>query len=148
MVDDPPHHGSPAQRYTFAGEIFKKPFEIERTEGVYLFTPDGTAILDAAGGAIVVNIGHGRRIPGTVQTELQTKRESESAAEPGKILIVRLGSLGDIFHTLPAQQQIHRRFPKTEFHWLVEPHYLPHIHPCLLRIVLDKTRLYSFQIGE
>ena len=34
--------------------------EIVRTKGVYLETPDGTQILDAAGGAIVANIGHGR----------------------------------------------------------------------------------------
>lgn len=42
---------------------------------------------------------------------------------PEKILIVRLGALGDIVHALPAQQQIHRRFPDCEIHWLVEPHY-------------------------
>ena len=36
------------------------PFAVERAEGVYLITPDGRRILDAAGGAIVVNIGHGR----------------------------------------------------------------------------------------
>jgi hypothetical protein len=36
------------------------PFAVERAEGVYLVTPDGRRILDAAGGAIVVNIGHGR----------------------------------------------------------------------------------------
>lgn len=34
--------------------------EIVRAEGVYLHTAKGQAILDAAGGAIVVNIGHGR----------------------------------------------------------------------------------------
>ncbi|MEQ8859432.1 MAG: aminotransferase class III-fold pyridoxal phosphate-dependent enzyme [Pseudomonadales bacterium] len=33
---------------------------IVRAEGVYLYTDDGRAILDAAGGAIVANIGHGR----------------------------------------------------------------------------------------
>jgi adenosylmethionine-8-amino-7-oxononanoate aminotransferase len=37
------------------------PFALERAEGCYLFTPDGRAILDAGGGAIVTNIGHGRR---------------------------------------------------------------------------------------
>jgi adenosylmethionine-8-amino-7-oxononanoate aminotransferase len=37
------------------------PLEIERAEGCYLYTGDGRRILDAAGGAIVVNIGHGRR---------------------------------------------------------------------------------------
>jgi adenosylmethionine-8-amino-7-oxononanoate aminotransferase len=34
---------------------------VERAEGAYLITPDGRRILDAAGGAIVANIGHGRR---------------------------------------------------------------------------------------
>ena len=33
---------------------------IARAEGVWLHTPDGHRILDAAGGAIVVNVGHGR----------------------------------------------------------------------------------------
>jgi adenosylmethionine-8-amino-7-oxononanoate aminotransferase len=68
------HRGDPV-RYTFAGEIFKKPFEIERTEGVYLFTPDGRAILDAAGGALVVNIGHGRR-------EVQRRMRAPSRRRP------------------------------------------------------------------
>ena len=52
---------SGSSRYTFAGEIFKQPFEIESTDGCFLITPSGRRILDAAGGAIVVNIGHGRR---------------------------------------------------------------------------------------
>jgi adenosylmethionine-8-amino-7-oxononanoate aminotransferase len=33
---------------------------IERAEGVHLYTRDGQQIIDAAGGAIVANIGHGR----------------------------------------------------------------------------------------
>jgi adenosylmethionine-8-amino-7-oxononanoate aminotransferase len=33
---------------------------IERAEGVYLYDRDGQEIIDAAGGAIVVNVGHGR----------------------------------------------------------------------------------------
>ena len=33
---------------------------IERTEGSFLITTDGKRILDAAGGAVVANIGHGR----------------------------------------------------------------------------------------
>jgi adenosylmethionine-8-amino-7-oxononanoate aminotransferase len=36
------------------------PLKIRRAEGAYLFTEDGRAILDAAGGAIVANVGHGR----------------------------------------------------------------------------------------
>ncbi|MDA1074077.1 MAG: aminotransferase class III-fold pyridoxal phosphate-dependent enzyme [Proteobacteria bacterium] len=34
---------------------------IARAEGAYLITDDGRRILDAAGGAIVVNVGHGRQ---------------------------------------------------------------------------------------
>ena len=34
---------------------------IERAEGVHLYTQAGQQILDAAGGAIVVNVGHGRQ---------------------------------------------------------------------------------------
>lgn len=37
------------------------PITIARAEGAYLYTPDGRALLDAAGGAIVANVGHGRR---------------------------------------------------------------------------------------
>lgn len=42
---------------------------------------------------------------------------------PRKALIVRLGSLGDIIHTIPAQQQLVRRHPSIEIHWLTEPPY-------------------------
>jgi adenosylmethionine-8-amino-7-oxononanoate aminotransferase len=38
----------------------REPLRIARAEGAYLYTEEGRAILDAAGGAIMVNIGHGR----------------------------------------------------------------------------------------
>jgi adenosylmethionine-8-amino-7-oxononanoate aminotransferase len=52
---------SSAQLYPFIAHPGALPVVIERTEGVYLITPDGRKILDAAGGAIVADIGHGRR---------------------------------------------------------------------------------------
>ena len=36
------------------------PTEITHAEGAYLYRKDGKKILDAAGGAVVANIGHGR----------------------------------------------------------------------------------------
>ncbi|MGI8927305.1 MAG: aspartate aminotransferase family protein [Tepidiformaceae bacterium] len=36
------------------------PFTVTRAEGAYLYTPEGRPVLDAAGGAVVMNIGHGR----------------------------------------------------------------------------------------
>jgi len=74
----------------------------------------------------------------TSHTELKTLVVPVSAAEFRKILIVRLGALGDIIHSLPAQQQIHHRFPETEIHWLTEPRYLP-----LLRTVPGIARLWE-----
>jgi adenosylmethionine-8-amino-7-oxononanoate aminotransferase len=50
-----------ARRAAFVPNERATPFPIARAEGAYLFAPDGQRILDAAGGAIVVNIGHGRR---------------------------------------------------------------------------------------
>ena len=37
-----------------------------------------------------------------------------------RILVVRLGSLGDLVHTLPAVSAIHRTFPRLEIDWLVD----------------------------
>ena len=39
----------------------RDPIRIERAEGPWLYTSDGHKILDAGGGAVVVNIGQGRR---------------------------------------------------------------------------------------
>jgi len=50
-----------ARLYPFVSKGEPPLVQIVRSEGSFLFTPDGRAILDAAGGAIVCNIGHGRR---------------------------------------------------------------------------------------
>jgi adenosylmethionine-8-amino-7-oxononanoate aminotransferase len=56
-----------ARNYPFVSSPGAAPFQISRAEGAYLYTPDPSqpsgerAILDAAGGAVVSNIGHGRR---------------------------------------------------------------------------------------
>jgi adenosylmethionine-8-amino-7-oxononanoate aminotransferase len=50
-----------SRRASFVPGARAAPFAIDRAEGAYLIAPDGRRILDAAGGAIVVNIGHGRR---------------------------------------------------------------------------------------
>jgi lipopolysaccharide heptosyltransferase I len=38
-----------------------------------------------------------------------------------RVLVVRLGSLGDLVHTLPAVSAIRRAHPHAEIDWLVEP---------------------------
>ena len=39
-------------------------------------------------------------------------------------LIVRLGSLGDIIHAIPAAAALRRRFPQAQIDWLVDPRYV------------------------
>lgn len=46
--------------YAFVPRGGSGPLRIERAEGAWLYRADGGRILDAAGGAIVANIGHGR----------------------------------------------------------------------------------------
>jgi heptosyltransferase-1 len=39
---------------------------------------------------------------------------------PRRILIIKLGSIGDVVHTLPALADLKRSFPEAEIDWLVE----------------------------
>jgi adenosylmethionine-8-amino-7-oxononanoate aminotransferase len=47
--------------YAFVPRPGAVPLAIERAEGCYLYASGGLRILDAAGGAVAVNAGHGRR---------------------------------------------------------------------------------------
>jgi len=40
-----------------------------------------------------------------------------------KFLIIRLGSLGDVIHGIPAAAALRRRFPHAHIDWLVDPRY-------------------------
>lgn len=42
-----------------------------------------------------------------------------------RFLIVRLGSLGDIIHTLPASAALRDSFPNAQIDWVVESHWVP-----------------------
>jgi len=53
--------------------------------------------------------------------DLLTRLKHDASIE--RILVVRLGSLGDLVHTLPAVAAIRRRFPHATIDWLVDaPH--------------------------
>jgi len=46
-----------------------------------------------------------------------------SRPSPKKILMIRMGAMGDIVHTLPAAATLRRAFPNAEIDWLVEAHW-------------------------
>ena len=56
----------------------------------------------------------------------------------GRILVVRLGSLGDLVHTLPAVASLKHSFPKSHITWVVEPKWAPLLekNPFVDRVLL------------
>jgi lipopolysaccharide heptosyltransferase I len=59
-----------------------------------------------------------------------------------RFLIVRLGSLGDLVHTLPAVSAIHRAHPAAEIDWLVDAVHVDFLSlvPILTSIVVLRDR--------
>ena len=54
-----------------------------------------------------------------------------------KLLLVRLTSLGDVLHTLPALTDLRVFRPDVQIHWLLEPAYAPiaRLHPVVTEIL-------------
>jgi heptosyltransferase-1 len=69
-------------------------------------------------------------------------------AEP-RILIVRLSSLGDLVHTLPAVHALRAAFPAAEMDWLVEARWAPLLagNPDLSAVVRITTRSWRDVCG-
>lgn len=60
------------------------------------------------------------------------------------ILVVRLGAMGDIIHTLPAVASLKHSFPGCDLTWAVEPQWVSLLegNPFIDRLILlDRTRL-------
>jgi len=54
----------------------------------------------------------------------------EPVAPPLRILVVKLSSLGDVVHTLPAAMDIQANFPNAQIDWVVEPSFAPIVKAC------------------
>ena len=70
-----------------------------------------------------------------MRTALETALTGNAAPDPpGKtvirILIVKLSSLGDVVHTMPAVQDIHRHLPNARIDWVVERAFVPLVARC------------------
>ena len=57
---------------------------------------------------------------------------------PRRILVVRLGAIGDVVRTLPAVRLLRRTWPRARIAWLVEPPSLPLVsgHPDVDEVLL------------
>lgn len=56
---------------------------------------------------------------------------------PGRILLVKTSSLGDVVHNLPVVSDLRRHFPDTQIDWLVEESCaaIPALHPGVNRVI-------------
>jgi heptosyltransferase I len=51
-------------------------------------------------------------------------------AAPQRILVVKLSSLGDVVHAMPAVQDLQRAFPGVQIDWVVERAFAPLVQRC------------------
>ena len=91
------------------------------SEGVYLHTAEGTRILDAAGGAIVVNVGHGRER--VVQRVAEATRDTTYVVPPW---------------LTPGRESLANNLVD---HWLTDD--LTRIHMCSAASNFEKKCLFS-----
>src|SRR5580698_9691628 len=45
--------------------------------------------------------------------------------QPSRILVVRLGSMGDVIHALPAVASLKRSFPNARMSWVIRERWAP-----------------------
>lgn len=59
-----------------------------------------------------------------------------------EILIVKLSAIGDVIHTLPALDALHRTFPESSITWLVEEKASAIVteHPYLKEVIVSKRK--------
>lgn len=66
-----------------------------------------------------------------------------------KVLIVRVGAMGDVLHALPAVAALRRAHPRWQIDWVVDPRWAPLLvngngeGPVVGRVYLAETRLWS-----
>ena len=73
---------------------------------------------------------------------MKSRSPKARAVRAPKVLIVKLSSLGDVVHAMPAVQDLHRELPTARIDWVVESAFAPlltrcqgvsHVIPCDLR---------------
>ena len=59
-----------------------------------------------------------------------------------KILIVKLSSLGDVVHAMPAVRDMARAFPNAQIDWVVERGFVPLVRRCkgVRRVIASDLR--------
>ena len=69
---------------------------------------------------------------------------------PGKILVVRLSSLGDIFHSLPGAAALRGAFPSAQIDWLVQRKWSALLEgsPAVNRVIPVRSESDGSRVGS
>jgi lipopolysaccharide heptosyltransferase I len=71
------------------------------------------------------------------------ERQEPKAERPSRILLVRLGALGDIVHGLPVAAALRQRYPDAQIDWLVDSR-----HTAILDLVPVISRRIAVENGD
>lgn len=65
------------------------------------------------------------------------------------ILVIKLSSMGDVLHALPAVCRLRDAFPQARLHWLVDDRFAPLLegHPAVDRFLVAKAPVWSRRFG-
>jgi heptosyltransferase-1 len=78
---------------------------------------------------------------------------NDSQPKPSRILVVRLGAMGDVIHALPAVSALAKALPESKIDWIIEPRwaYLLEGNPYLNAVIplpLNAWRKEPFRTGS
>ena len=67
-----------------------------------------------------------------------------------KVLLVKMSSLGDVFHALPAVQDAYQQVDNLEIHWLVEEAFadIPSWHPAVTKVITIAWRRWRKNLSN
>jgi heptosyltransferase-1 len=70
--------------------------------------------------------------------------DTKLSEPPRRILIVRLGAMGDVIHALPAVSRLKHAFPEVRVSWLIEPKWSPLLegNPCVDEVIAVPTEAW------
>jgi heptosyltransferase I len=85
-----------------------------------------------------------------VTSERQAGRPVPQAMPASRILIVRLGAMGDIIHTLPAAAALKTGHPEARLTWVVEPQWAPllEVNPFVDRVLPFRRERFFESLRE
>jgi lipopolysaccharide heptosyltransferase I len=91
----------------------------------------------------VIHDGHILRSCDVAIVRSQLRKITSSLDRKMKILLVRLGALGDIVHALPVAAALRERYPEARIDWLVDSHHTAIVD--LVPVISRRTAVDSRQ---